>query len=152
MKIQYAVCGKEAATVFCTTDEAALCHTCDNRVHNANKLANKHPRFSLLNPLFKQSPLRDICQERQVLLFCQEDRALLCRESDVPIHKANELTKKHNGFLLTGVKLLLLPHHTKPVRHPTDCNLRWESKSQWLMTLLTSKTRCRIIRSHHQTL
>lgn len=39
------------------------------------------------------------------MLFCQEDRALLCRDCDVPIHKANELTKKHNRFLLTGVKL-----------------------------------------------
>ena len=44
-------------------------------------------------------------QERQALLFCQEDRALLCRDCDIPIHKANELTKKHNRFLLTGVKL-----------------------------------------------
>ncbi|GFP91014.1 B-box zinc finger protein 20 [Phtheirospermum japonicum] len=105
MKIQCDVCGKEAETVFCTTDEAALCHSCDNRVHNANKLANNHPCFSLLNPQFKQSPLCDIYQERQVLLFCQEDRALLCRECDVPTHKANKLTKKHNRFLLTGVKL-----------------------------------------------
>ncbi|KAK6159512.1 hypothetical protein DH2020_006826 [Rehmannia glutinosa] len=105
MKIQCDVCGKEAAAVFCTADEAALCHNCDNRVHNANKLASKHPRFSLLNPQFKESPRCDICQERQALLFCQEDRALLCRECDIPIHKSNELTKKHNRFLLTGVKL-----------------------------------------------
>ncbi|XP_057788460.1 B-box zinc finger protein 20-like isoform X2 [Salvia miltiorrhiza] len=105
MKIQCDVCGKEAAAVFCTADEAALCQNCDNRVHNANKLASKHPRFSLLNPQLKESPRCDICQERQALLFCQEDRALLCRECDVPIHKANELTKKHNRFLLTGVKL-----------------------------------------------
>ncbi|KAL1554327.1 B-box zinc finger protein 20-like [Salvia divinorum] len=105
MKIQCDVCGKEAAAVFCTADEAALCQNCDNRVHNANKLASKHPRFSLLNPQLKESPRCDICQERQALLFCQEDRALLCRDCDVPIHKANELTKKHNRFLLTGVKL-----------------------------------------------
>jgi len=30
---------------------------------------------------------------------------LLCRECDLPIHRANELTQKHNRFLLTGVKL-----------------------------------------------
>ncbi|XP_012837095.1 PREDICTED: B-box zinc finger protein 20 isoform X2 [Erythranthe guttata] len=105
MKIQCDVCGKEAAAVFCTADEAALCLSCDNRVHNANKLASKHPRFSILNPQYKESPQCDICQERQALLFCQEDRALLCRECDIPIHRANELTKKHNRFLLTGVKL-----------------------------------------------
>ncbi|CAA0827672.1 B-box zinc finger protein 21 [Striga hermonthica] len=105
MKIQCDVCGKESATVFCASDEAALCHTCDNRVHNANKLASKHPRFSLLSPEFKEFPSCDICQDRQALLFCQEDRALLCRDCDIPIHKANELTEKHNRFLLTGVKL-----------------------------------------------
>ncbi|KAL5985810.1 hypothetical protein ACLOJK_027797 [Asimina triloba] len=43
--------------------------------------------------------------ERRAFLFCREDRAILCRECDLPIHTANELTKKHNRFLLTGVKL-----------------------------------------------
>lgn len=38
-------------------------------------------------------------------MFCQQDRAILCRECDIPIHKANELTQKHTRFLLTGVKL-----------------------------------------------
>ncbi|KAL8543046.1 hypothetical protein ACS0TY_003792 [Phlomoides rotata] len=109
MKIQCDVCGKEAAAVFCTADEAALCQNCDDRVHNANKLASKHPRFSLLNPQLKESPRCDICQERQALLFCQEHRALLCRECDVPIHRANELTKKHSRYLLTGVKLSAAP-------------------------------------------
>jgi hypothetical protein len=38
-------------------------------------------------------------------LFCKEDRAILCRDCDIPIHTANEHTQKHNRFLLTGVKL-----------------------------------------------
>lgn len=38
-------------------------------------------------------------------MFCQQDRAILCRECDVSIHKANEHTQKHNRFLLTGVKV-----------------------------------------------
>lgn len=38
-------------------------------------------------------------------MFCQQDRALLCKDCDLPIHKANEHTKNHNRFLLTGVKL-----------------------------------------------
>ncbi|KAI9182338.1 hypothetical protein LWI28_024328 [Acer negundo] len=105
MNIWCDVCGKEKATVFCSADEAALCDVCDGRVHHANKLACKHLRFSLVNPTSKQSPLCDICQERRALLFCQEDRAILCRECDLPIHKANEHTKKHNRFLLTGVNL-----------------------------------------------
>lgn len=38
-------------------------------------------------------------------MFCQQDRAILCKDCDGPIHSANELTKKHDRFLLTGVKL-----------------------------------------------
>lgn len=44
-------------------------------------------------------------QERRAFLFCREDRAILCRECDVSIHRANEHTQGHSRFLLTGVKL-----------------------------------------------
>ncbi|KAJ1398018.1 B-box-type zinc finger [Sesbania bispinosa] len=105
MKIQCDVCTKNEASVFCTADEAALCDGCDHRVHHANKLASKHQRFSLLRPSAKQYPLCDICKERRAFLFCQQDRAILCKECDFPIHSANEHTQKHDRFLLTGVKL-----------------------------------------------
>ncbi|XP_019152358.1 PREDICTED: B-box zinc finger protein 20-like [Ipomoea nil] len=105
MKIQCDACHNHEASFYCVADEAALCSACDHRVHHANKLASKHQRFSLLQPPAKQGPLCDICQERNGFFFCQQDRAILCRECDVPIHKANEHTQKHNRFLLTGVKL-----------------------------------------------
>ncbi|KAG6408794.1 hypothetical protein SASPL_131817 [Salvia splendens] len=109
MKILCDVCGKGEASLYCTADEASLCAACDHRVHHANKLAGKHQRFSLLHPSPKHSPLCDICQERSAFLFCQEDRAILCRECDVPIHKANQHTQKHTRFLLTGVTLSASP-------------------------------------------
>nr|QGM49274.1 STH7 [Brassica tournefortii] len=109
MKIWCDVCNKEEASVFCCADEAALCNGCDRHVHFANKLAGKHLRFSLTFPTFKDAPLCDICGERRALLFCQEDRAILCNECDIPIHQANEHTKKHNRFLLTGIKLSASP-------------------------------------------
>ncbi|XP_076956286.1 B-box zinc finger protein 21-like [Bidens hawaiensis] len=105
MKIQCDVCQKSEAVVYCTADEASLCSACDHCVHHANKLANKHPRFSLIHPSVKDSPRCDICQERRAILFCKEDRAILCRECDIPIHQANEHTEKHTRFLLSGVKL-----------------------------------------------
>ncbi|XP_050366552.1 B-box zinc finger protein 20 [Argentina anserina] len=105
MKIRCDVCDKAEATLFCSADEAALCDACDRRVHHANKLASKHKRFVLLQPTCKDSPRCDICQEIRGFLFCQEDRAILCRDCDHSIHKANEHTKKHHRFLLTGVKL-----------------------------------------------
>ncbi|KAJ1401334.1 B-box-type zinc finger [Sesbania bispinosa] len=105
MKIQCDVCNKHEASLFCTADEAALCDGCDHRVHHANKLASKHQRFSLNHPSPKHFPLCDVCRERRAFVFCEQDRAILCKECDLPIHSANELTKKHNRFLLTGIKL-----------------------------------------------
>ncbi|KAM7518197.1 hypothetical protein LguiB_017159 [Lonicera macranthoides] len=43
--------------------------------------------------------------EKRAFLFCQQDRAILCRDCDFSIHKANEHTQSHSRFLLTGIKL-----------------------------------------------
>ncbi|KAK9080340.1 hypothetical protein SSX86_000098 [Deinandra increscens subsp. villosa] len=105
MKIHCDVCNKHEASVYCSADEAALCSACDHRVHHANKLAGKHPRFSLLHPSPENSPLCDICQDKKAFLFCQQDRAILCPDCDMAIHKLNQHSRSHNRFLLTGVKL-----------------------------------------------
>lgn len=142
MKIQCDVCSKDEASVFCCADEAALCDACDRRVHHANKLARKHRRFSLSSAEQSQ-PLCDICkvnnylhfqysafiasedqfkwrqsrllQERRGFVFCQEDRAILCRDCDDPIHSANQLTMKHSRFLLTGARLSAAPSSEKSI-------------------------------------
>lgn len=48
-------------------------------------------------------------QEKRAYIFCQEDRAILCKECDEPIHSSNDLTKKHNRFLLVGTRLSVQP-------------------------------------------
>ncbi|KAJ6797265.1 salt tolerance-like protein [Iris pallida] len=108
MKVQCDVCGGHEASVFCCADEAALCQACDLRVHRANKLAGKHRRFALSSSPQSQ-PVCDICQEKRGFVFCQQDRAILCRDCDGPVHSANELTMKHSRFLLTGVRLSPAP-------------------------------------------
>lgn len=60
MRVQCDVCEKNKAAVMCCADEAALCTSCDTRVHAANKLANKHVRVPLVGQL--ESPKCDICQ------------------------------------------------------------------------------------------
>ncbi|XP_051139633.1 B-box zinc finger protein 21-like [Andrographis paniculata] len=105
MKILCDVCDKNEASLFCVADEAALCAACDHRVHHANKLAGKHQRFSLHHPSPKHAPLCDICQERKAFMFCRQDRAILCRDCDLSIHRANKHTQNHTRFLLTGMKL-----------------------------------------------
>ena len=48
-------------------------------------------------------------QEKRGLLFCKEDWAILCRDCDVSVHTASELTMRHTRFLLTGVRLSAEP-------------------------------------------
>ncbi|KAJ0801552.1 putative transcription factor interactor and regulator Znf-B family [Helianthus annuus] len=104
MKIQCNVCESAEAVVLCCADEAALCWSCDEKVHAANKLASKHQRVRLSTST-SQMPKCDICQEAAGYFFCLEDRALLCRKCDVAIHTANSLVSSHQRFLLTGVKV-----------------------------------------------
>ncbi|KAH9308304.1 hypothetical protein KI387_036215, partial [Taxus chinensis] len=108
MKVECDVCERGEASVFCCADEAALCAACDSQVHQANKLASKHPRLSLLHspPDF---PTCDICQEKRAFFFCKQDRALLCRDCDFSVHSANDLTAKHSRFLVPGIKVSLHP-------------------------------------------
>lgn len=94
--------------MLCCADEAALCWTCDEKVHAANKLASKHQRVPL-STSSPQMPKCDICQETAGFFFCLEDRALLCRKCDVAIHTANTHVSVHQRFLLTGVKVGLEP-------------------------------------------
>ncbi|CAL5390967.1 unnamed protein product [Camellia sinensis] len=108
MKIQCNVCEVAEANVLCCADEAALCWSCDEKVHAANKLASKHQRVSL-SASSSPMPKCDICQETVGYFFCLEDRALLCRKCDVAIHTANTFVSGHRRFLLTGVKVGLEP-------------------------------------------
>ncbi|KAL2329002.1 hypothetical protein Fmac_022429 [Flemingia macrophylla] len=130
MKIQCDVCQNEVASLFCPADEASLCRACDHTIHHANKLAHQHKRFSLHHPNSKDTPLCDICHERRAYVFCKEDRAILCRECDLSIHGVNEHTKKHNRFLLTGIKIgaasseptLFSPNVTATGERTTSCS------------------------------
>ncbi|MCO5583754.1 hypothetical protein L7F22_037668 [Adiantum nelumboides] len=103
MKVQCDACSQAAATLFCCADEAALCAECDIRVHAANKLAGKHERLPL--SIHHPPSSCDVCQEKAGLFFCVDDRAVLCRDCDVSIHTANNLTRKHKRFLVSGVRV-----------------------------------------------
>ncbi|RID45829.1 hypothetical protein BRARA_I02526 [Brassica rapa] len=103
MKIQCEVCEKAEAEVLCCSDEAALCKPCDIKVHEANKLFQRHHRVPLQKPSSTTSstaPLCDICKERKGYFFCLDDRALLCNDCDGAIHICNS----HQRFLLSGVQ------------------------------------------------
>ncbi|KAK4344049.1 hypothetical protein RND71_037143 [Anisodus tanguticus] len=108
MKIQCNACEVAEARVLCCADEAALCWSCDDKVHATNKHANKHQRVPL-SASSSPMPKCDICQETVGYFFCLEDRAFLCRKCDIAIHNVNAYVSAHQRFLLTGVKVGLEP-------------------------------------------
>lgn len=71
-------------------------------------------------------------QEKRAILFCQEDRAILCRECDAAIHSTNHLTMKHSRFLLTGVRFSAAPLSAPDTEAAAAANSRdgaiWKSK------------------------
>ncbi|URD94260.1 salt tolerance-like protein [Musa troglodytarum] len=109
MKIQCDVCERAAAAVLCFADEAALCWSCDEKVHAANKVAGKHRRVLLLprNPTSTSAdiPACDVCKDKAGYFFCLEDRALLCRQCDATTHAAKPRGSSHQRFLITGVRV-----------------------------------------------
>ena len=74
MKIQCEVCEKAEAEVLCCSDEAVLCKLCDIKVHEANKLFQRHHRVALQKDAASATtasgaPLCDICQVPISFLF-----------------------------------------------------------------------------------
>ncbi|KAF8095501.1 hypothetical protein N665_0331s0020 [Sinapis alba] len=115
MKIQCNVCEAAEAAVLCCADEAALCWSCDEKVHAANKLAEKHQRVPLSVSSSSSIPKCDICQEASGFFFCLQDRALLCRKCDVAIHTVSPHVSAHQRFLLTGIRVGLESIDTGPL-------------------------------------
>ncbi|KAK9917630.1 hypothetical protein WJX75_006628 [Coccomyxa subellipsoidea] len=101
--VQCDVCENAAGSIYCFADAAVMCQACDRTVHGANKLAAKHDRVDLSKAA--ESAQCDICQDRPAVLFCSEDRALICRRCDIMIHTANEFTAQHHRYLLSGTTL-----------------------------------------------
>jgi hypothetical protein len=48
-----------------------------------------------------------VLQEKLAFFFCLEDRALLCQNCDLSIHRANALSSKHRRFLVPGTCISL---------------------------------------------
>lgn len=101
------VCEHAEGSVYCFDESAVMCRDCDHRVHSASKMARAHERVSLTDE--KETSMCDICQDAPAVLFCCEDRAVICRECDLMIHTANEFTAKHNRHILFQVAAGLRP-------------------------------------------
>ncbi|XAR59096.1 hypothetical protein NMG60_11014746 [Bertholletia excelsa] len=90
------VCESAAAILFCAADEAALCRSCDEKVHMCNKLANRHVRVGLADP--SDVPRCDICENAPAFFYCEIDGSSLCLQCDMIVHVGGKRT--HRRYLL----------------------------------------------------
>ncbi|CAK9162034.1 unnamed protein product [Ilex paraguariensis] len=90
------VCESAAAILFCAADEAALCRSCDEKVHMCNKLASRHVRVGLADP--SDVPRCDICENAPAFFYCEIDGSSLCLQCDMIVHVGGKRT--HGRYLL----------------------------------------------------
>ncbi|XP_060168504.1 B-box zinc finger protein 18-like [Lycium barbarum] len=90
------VCESAAAILFCAADEAALCRSCDEKVHMCNKLASRHVRVGLADPSKIQRC--DICENAPAFFYCEIDGSSLCLQCDMIVHVGGKRT--HERYLL----------------------------------------------------
>ncbi|ONK58820.1 uncharacterized protein A4U43_C08F80 [Asparagus officinalis] len=90
------VCESAAAVLFCAADEAALCRSCDDKVHMCNKLASRHVRVGLADP--SEVPRCDICENAPAFFYCDIDGTSLCLQCDMIVHVGGKRT--HGRYLL----------------------------------------------------
>ncbi|KAK1568580.1 hypothetical protein Q3G72_026209 [Acer saccharum] len=69
-------CNTKLAVLYCRADSAKLCLFCDQQVHSANALSQKHLR----------SPICDSCRAEPVSVCCSDEKLMLCQECNWELH------------------------------------------------------------------
>ncbi|KAL2546136.1 putative zinc finger protein [Forsythia ovata] len=70
--------------VYCKSDAARLCLSCDAKVHSANALSNRHPRTLVC----------EACRRRSVYVRCFDHEMFMCRSCDNNHHASSQHQKK----------------------------------------------------------
>ncbi|XP_020173273.1 zinc finger protein CONSTANS-LIKE 10 isoform X1 [Aegilops tauschii subsp. strangulata] len=78
-------CGEQRPTIYCRSDAASLCLSCDHNVHSANTLSQRHMRTLLC----------DRCASQPAAVRCLEENTSLCQNCDWNGHAATSLAAGH---------------------------------------------------------
>ncbi|KAL8136663.1 hypothetical protein V2J09_002664 [Rumex salicifolius] len=73
-------CGEQRSMVYCRSDHAFLCLSCDRNVHSANALSKRHSRILVCEK----------CNSQPAVVRCLEDRISLCQSCDRNEHGASK--------------------------------------------------------------
>ncbi|XP_010464401.1 PREDICTED: zinc finger protein CONSTANS-LIKE 9 [Camelina sativa] len=72
-------CGEQRSMVYCRSDAACLCLSCDRSVHSANALSKRHSRTLIC----------ERCNAQPATVRCVEERVSLCQNCDWSGHNNN---------------------------------------------------------------
>ncbi|EER89633.1 hypothetical protein BDA96_10G152400 [Sorghum bicolor] len=78
-------CGEQRSMVYCRSDAASLCLSCDRNVHSANALSRRHTRTLLC----------DRCASQPAMVRCLAENASLCQNCDWNGHIAGSSAAGH---------------------------------------------------------
>ncbi|OEL24394.1 Zinc finger protein CONSTANS-LIKE 9 [Dichanthelium oligosanthes] len=78
-------CGEQRSMVYCRSDAASLCLSCDRNVHSANALSRRHTRTLLC----------DRCASQPAMVRCIVENASLCQNCDWNGHSAGSSDAGH---------------------------------------------------------
>lgn len=78
-------CGDQRSMVYCRSDAACLCLSCDRNVHSANALSRRHSRTLLC----------ERCNSQPALVRCTEERVSLCQNCDWMGHGTSTSASAH---------------------------------------------------------
>lgn len=75
--------------VYCESDAAHLCLSCDAKVHSANALSIRHPRTLVCEP----------CGYNLAYIRCSDHQMFMCRDCDCRHH---DLSSQHQRKVITS--------------------------------------------------
>ncbi|XP_027344482.1 zinc finger protein CONSTANS-LIKE 9-like isoform X2 [Abrus precatorius] len=78
-------CGDQRSMVYCRSDAACLCLSCDRNVHSANALSRRHSRTLLC----------ERCNSQPAFVRCAEEKISLCQNCDWLVHGTSASSSTH---------------------------------------------------------
>ncbi|CAK9167180.1 unnamed protein product [Ilex paraguariensis] len=78
-------CGDQRSMVYCRSDAASLCLSCDRNVHSANALSRRHSRTLVC----------ERCNSQPACVRCVEERISLCQNCDWTGHAGSNSGSTH---------------------------------------------------------
>ncbi|EPS63521.1 hypothetical protein M569_11262, partial [Genlisea aurea] len=79
-------CSEERSLVYCRSDSACLCLSCDRNVHSANTLSKRHSRTLLCEQ----------CHCQPAVERCIEENLSFCHNCNWAVHSSSPVEEEHH--------------------------------------------------------